>query len=344
MTDTPSSAPKDPAGGTPRQGGESEQFAAQPGQHESGAPYAPPPGVGNARHEMPGGAGYPQFEGPGAAQYGAEPVEPPPAVAAQQPAYGPPGSGTGIPQQYGAPQQYGTPEYGVPQQPGTIPPGATPGQPVYGYQVGTPGGLDVGHALSYGLEKFRTNLAPWLGITALGVVIYLVFVLFVQIFEPNSFLPLVLLFLAVMAALWLLQAAMVRGALYETDGAKPVFGSYFKFVNAGNVLLTALLAFLGTWIGLALCVIPGLLVGMLCMFALHFVVDQDLGPFDAIRSSAILVINNIWPVLLLALSVAVITFLGLLLCGIGLLAAGPVSIIAVTYAYRTLTGGRVAQV
>ncbi|MEV0338753.1 hypothetical protein AB0H49_06965 [Nocardia sp. NPDC050713] len=166
----------------------------------------------------------------------------------------------------------------------------------------------------------------------------------VQTFEPNSLLPLMLLFLAVMAALWLLQAAMVRGALYETDGAKPVFGSYFKFVNAGNVLLTALLAFLGTWIGLALCVLPGLVAGVLCMFALHFVVDQDLGPFDAIKSSATLVVNNAWKVFLLALSVAMITFLGLLLCGIGLLVAGPVSILAVTYSYRTLTGGRIAPV
>ncbi|WP_431958495.1 hypothetical protein [Nocardia lijiangensis] len=337
MADTPSSAPKDPAGGTPQQGGGSEQFATQPGQHESGDPYAPSSGAGHARHEMPGGAGYPQFEGPGAAQYGTEPVEPPPAVAAQHASYGMPPQ---TQQQYGMPQ-----EYGVPQQPGTLPPpGAALGQPVYGYQLGTPTGLDVGHALSYGLEKFRANLAPWLGITALGVVIYLVFVLVVQTLEPNSLLPLVLLFLAVMAALWLLQAAMVRGALYETDGVEPVFGSYFKFVNAGNVLLTALLAFLGTWIGLALCVIPGLVVGVLCMFALHFVVDQDLGPFDAIKSSATLVVHNIWPVVLLALSVAVITFLGLLLCGIGLLAAGPISILAVTYAYRTLTGGRVAAV
>ncbi|MET8775317.1 hypothetical protein ABZV58_09865 [Nocardia sp. NPDC004654] len=312
---------------------------------------------------MPGGAGYPQFEGPGAAQYGAEPVEPPPAVAAQ-PAYGPAGTGPGVSpdapqygasphygaqQQYGAPHEYGAQQEYAAQQPGTMPPGATPagavpGQPIYGYQVGTPTGLDVGHAISYGLEKFRTNPAPWLGITALGVVIYLIFVLMVQTFEPNSLLPLMLLFLAVMAALWLLQAAMVRGALYETDGAKPVFGSYFKFVNAGNVLLTALLAFLGTWIGLALCVLPGLVAGVLCMFALHFVVDQDLGPFDAIKSSATLVVNNAWKVFLLALSVAMITFLGLLLCGIGLLVAGPVSILAVTYSYRTLTGGRIAPV
>lgn len=304
---------------------------------------------------MAGGAGYPQFEGPGAAQYGSEPVEPPPAVApTPHPTYGPPGSGPGTPPPGAMAPLPGTvpspqdtmpapgvtaPEGMVPTPAGAMPP--TDEQQTYGYQLAAPTGLDVGNALSYGLEKFRANPAPWLGITALGVVIYLAFVLVVQTFEPESLLSVLLIFLAVMAAIWLLQAAMVRGGLYETDGNKPVFGSYFRFVNAGNVLLTALLAFIGTWVGLAFCVIPGLIAGFLCIFALHFVVDQDQGPFEAIKSSAMLVVTNIGPVLLLTLAVAVITFLGALLCGLGLLVAGPISVIAVTYSYRRLTGGTI---
>ncbi|MET7769011.1 hypothetical protein [Nocardia sp. NPDC005366] len=327
MTDTPSPAPRDPAPDEPRQSG-GQQHAPGRGQHEGGQPRPPEPGTPPARHEMAGAAGYPQFEGPGAPQYG-EPVEPPPAIThAPQPTYGPQGTG-----------------------PGTLPPADSVAdsvadsehQHLYGYQaVGQPTSLDVGNAISYGLEKFRANPAPWLAITAMGVVIYLVFLLLVRLFEPNSLLPLIVIFLVVMAAVWLLQAAMVRGALYETDGNKPVFGSYFRFVNAGNVLLTATLACLGTWIGLAFCVIPGLIVGYLCMFALHFVVDQDEGPFAAIKSSAVLVVTNLGQTLLLALAVAVITAIGTLLCGLGLLIAGPVSVIAVTFAYRGLTGGVVA--
>ncbi|GAB2633598.1 DUF2189 domain-containing protein [Nocardia goodfellowii] len=227
---------------------------------------------------------------------------------------------------------------------GMPPPGGhkPPGQPAFGYQAAAPDrptGLDVGSALGYGLDRFRGNTAPWLGITAVGFAIYLVYWLFVAIFEPNSVLVLTVLFLAVMAALWLLQAAMVRGALYETDGTPPVFGSYFQVGNAGNVLLTSLIAFVATFIGLALLVLPGIIIGVLCMFALHFVVDQDLGPIQAIRSSARLVMANVGPVLLLALAVLVLTFLGALLCGFGLLVAAPIAVIAVTYAYRILTDG-----
>ncbi|MBH0774930.1 DUF2189 domain-containing protein [Nocardia bovistercoris] len=330
MTDTPSPVPRDPARDTPPRGegaqptGPGGQYPGT-GQHPSGGHHqssgqaAPPParGAGHPRHEMPGGAGYPQFEGPGAAQYGTEPVEPPPAMTGSaQPSYGPTGTGPGA--------------------------SGSGDQPVYGYQVAGPTGLNVSGAIGYGLEKFRSNPAPWLGVTALGLVIYLVFIFLVQFLEPSSLLPVVVIFLFVLAALWVLQAAMVRGALYETDGDRPSFGSYFRYLNAGNVLLTALLVYLGVWIGLALCILPGLVVGYLCMFALHFVIDQDQGPFSAIRSSATAVLRNPGQTLLLALTVVVITLLGALLCGLGLLVAGPIAVIAVTYGYRTLAGGPVA--
>ncbi|MBF6168453.1 hypothetical protein IU486_27415 [Streptomyces gardneri] len=319
MTETPPPAPKQSAGGASSPN-DDEHFAARQGQHGSPHPEAPGPGTGHARQEMAGSSGYPQAEGPGAAHYGSEP--PPPPGGAPHPSYGPPGTG-----------------------PGWNPAGPAPVQePVYGYQqVPTgPSTLDVGQALSYGLAAFRANPGPWVGVTAVGLVIYLGFLLVVQLTDPTTMLPLLFIFLAVMAGIWLLQAAMVRGALYETDGTPPPFGAYFRFVNAGNVLLTALLAFLLTFLGSAICLLPGLIAGWLCMFSLHFVVDQDQGPFEALKSSFTLVVSNAWQVLLLALAVLVVTFLGLLLCGFGLLVAGPVATIAVTYAYRTLTGGTVA--
>ncbi|MGV9332078.1 hypothetical protein [Nocardia sp. NPDC003726] len=321
MTETPPPAPKQSAGGAPSQNDDARS-AARPGQHVNPDPQAAGPRTGHAPHEMAGPGGYPQYEGPGATHYGNEPPQQAPPAGIGHPGYGPQGTG-----------------------PGWAPSGPAPAQePVYGYQqVPTgPATLDVGRALSYGWARFRSNPGPWVGVTAAGLVIYLAFVLVVQVADPTTMLPLLLVFLAVMAAIWLLQAAMVRGALYETDGTPPPFGAYFRFVNAGNVLLTALLAFTLTFLGSALCLLPGLIAGLLCVFSLHFVVDQDQGPFEALKSSFTLVVANAWQVLLLALAVLVITFLGLLLCGLGLLVAGPVAVIAVTYAYRVLTGGIVA--
>ncbi|MBC7303820.1 MAG: hypothetical protein H5T78_23100 [Nocardia sp.] len=339
MTDTPYAASSDSPGGSPVPGG-GGQFAG-PGGRPDGAGQSPTPGSGPSRHGMAGGAGYPQFEGPGAAQYGQEPVEPAPPIAGHggpTPQYGPAGTGPG----YAVPQaKPENPAYAAAPATGVSPSGGpqTPGYYHSGAQA-----LDIGRSLSYGWERFRANPGPWLGVTAVGVLIYLGFVAVVQIVEPTSPFSVLLLFLMVIVALWLLQAAMVRGALYETDGYPPAFGSFFRFVNAGNVLLTSLLAFAVTLLASTLCLLPGIVVGFLCMFSMHFVIDQDYGPVEAIKASAQLVLANLWAALLLAMTVTLVTIVGALLCGLGLFVAGPVSVIAVTYAYRMLTAGPVARV
>lgn len=319
---------------------------------------------------MPGPRGYPQFEGPGAAQYGSEPVEPPPPLPPRQAT--PSGSGAQPPAGYGPPPQSGAPQQysSMPQQPGSVPPGQfSQGQPYSqgpgqmgavppgadpsgppseaGAQQGAPqrevpDTLDVGHAISYGWDRFRLNPIPWVGIVLVGLIAYLVVVVLVNIADVQS-LPVVLLVFGITSLMvWLLQAAMIRGALYETDGTPTDFPSFFGFVNAGSVLLTALIVFLACLITSVLCVIPAIIIGVLCMYALNFVIDQDMNPIEALKSSARLVIANAFQSALLALTVTVMTLLGLLLCGIGLLVTGPVSAIAVTYAYRTLTGRLVA--
>ncbi|GAB4585244.1 DUF2189 domain-containing protein [Nocardia sp. IFM 10818] len=361
MTGTPPSAPNDPSGEPPAEEG-GRQFSARPGRHQNpepaahSAPPEPPPGHG--RHELPGRAGYPQFEGPGAAQYGSEPVEPPPPLPPQSGAPGtapsysqqtplppgamPPGS---VPPPGAAPQPGGLPPQPGYQGAGGLPPGAPPPQvsePPLPYQPTE--SLDVGRALVYGWDRFRLNPIPWIGMGLLGLISWLTVTLLVNVFDVRSLPALLLLFAVASLLVWLLQAAMIRGALYETDGTPPDFPAFFGFVNAGSVLLTAVLVFVGALVASLACVFPAVIVGVLCMFALHFVIDQEQDPVTAIKSSAQLVFRNPVPTVLLALAVLIITAVGMLFCGLGLLVAGPVSAIAITYAYRTLTGGLVVQV
>ena len=346
MTDTPSSVPDspgapDPAGRQPSPG--------EPRPVADGTPAADSPRTadfpGGVVH-APGHSGEPGMKksvttaGPGtdpaARTVTDEPAQPAQPAATEQPAPQRPVSDSTVPD-----PAAGQPVYG--------PPGTGPGpqSPVYGYQAlgsGIPGRLDVGHALSYGFEKFRLNPGPWIAATSLGFIIYLLFYLVARITEPRSMTALLVLFAVVIAGLWILQAALVRGALYETDGYRPGFGSYFYIGNLGNAFLTALLAFLATTLASAVCLIPGVLVGIGCMFSLHFAIDQGQTPVEAIRSSFLLALRDPWRVFLLALTVVVVACLGVLACGFGLLVAGPVAAIAVTYAYRTLTGGPVAPV
>ncbi|MFF2551009.1 hypothetical protein ACFVUS_08410 [Nocardia sp. NPDC058058] len=355
-----------PAGGfPPQQGG----YAPQQGNPSGGYPpqgnpqggYPPqgvPPQGGFAPQQGNPQGGFPQQQGnpqggfpQGNPQGGFGPQ------GAPQGGFGPGGPQGGYPQQ-GGPQGYGQP--GAPQQggfppgsgPGSVPPGSVPlgpdGTPPPGPVDNSISArpyerLDVGHAVSYGWDRFRANPVPWVGMVLIGLIAWLVVTLLINIVNVQSLAGVLLMFAVATLIVWLLQAAMIRGALYETDGTPPDFPAFFGFVNAGSVLLTALIVFVACVIASMLCIFPVVIVGILCMFSLHFVIDQEMDPINAIKASAQLVIANVLQILLLALTVLVITFVGALFCGLGLLLAGPVSAIAVTYAYRFLTGRLVVQ-
>ncbi|MGI5217518.1 hypothetical protein [Nocardia sp. CA-290969] len=347
MTDTPKSAPDSP--GAPDTAGARSTSGDPRPPAGSGAPGDTPRTAdfpGGVVHEGGSGAG----PGKPTATVGTAGTDPSARTVTDDPVspaagHTPPGGPQPPPGGTVVDRSTGQPSYGPPGT-GPAPESPAPDSPVYGYQAvgtGIPGHLDIGHAISYGFEKFRLNPGPWVAVTSLGFIIYLLFYLVVRITEPQSMFALLVLFAAVMAGLWVLQAALVRGALYETDGYRPGFGSYFYIGNLGNAFLTALLAFLATTLASALCLIPGILVGIGCMFSLHFALDQGMAPVQAIRSSFVLALRDPVRVLLLVLTVVVVTALGLLACGFGLLMAGPVAAIAVTYAYRTLTGGPISS-
>ena len=64
-------------------------------------------------------------------------------------------------------------------------------------------------------DRFRANPIPWIAITLIGFVAYLAVTLVVRAVGVNSVVLILLMFLVVAVVVWLLQAAMVRGALYE---------------------------------------------------------------------------------------------------------------------------------
>jgi uncharacterized membrane protein len=91
-----------------------------------------------------------------------------------------------------------------------------------------------------------------------------------------------------------------------------------------------------------LCYLPGLVVALFTMFTTFVLIDKNLAPIDAIKASIDIVKANFVQVLLVWLLFGVITTVGSLLCGIGLIVAVPVATLFLVYAYRKLSGGQVA--
>jgi uncharacterized membrane protein len=308
------------------------------------------------------------------------PVTPPAPEAAGQPAPPVPPPYGSAP--YGAPSE-APPGYGPPPvAPAGYPPpppagyGPPPGAPV-GYPTAPPpppGAYaappsPIGDSFKYGWTAFTRNgglfIAAsliWLVIGAIATAVVWAVVVGVAggtdealgYDEGRAQIGFSFGILVISAALalvaTLIQAAFIRASLKVTNGSRVELSDFFRFENAGNVVLAALLiaginAALGlvSWIPLIGWLVS-VAVNLLIFFTLWFVVDKNLNPVDAISSSVALVRANLSTTILFYLLALVVIGAGFALCFVGALVAIPVVLVATAYLYRYLLGEQIAPV
>ncbi|GEK19518.1 hypothetical protein [Cellulomonas xylanilytica] len=325
------------------------------------APDAPPVPPAPAAPTGP-----PAPPAPPAPSYGQPPAGPPPA-----PAYGQPPAGSSP---YGQPAPGGyppPPPPGYGQGPGGYPPAGGYGQAPPGAYPPPAGGYGapvqaspIGEAYSYGWKKFTQSGGLFIGAALVWfIVAVVVFFVVAAIFggfgallDPDGDgvsngigFGLSFGFIVVSAAFaivsYLIQAAFIRAALTVTEGRQLQFGDFFKFVDAGPIILTALLL---AAIGVVLNLIPffggivTIAVNFLLFFTFWFVIDKHLSPIDALKASYQLVTTNLSTTLLFYLLSIAIIFVGAILCGIGLLVAVPVVLLASAFLFKRLLGDPIA--
>lgn len=240
---------------------------------------------------------------------------------------------------------------------GSAPPPPPPGQGGYGpaYASG-PAGYSVGNAFNYAFRKFRENWLPLVLITLLVVVLagvaqFLGNAIVNGIAGPsiNSdgtlegglfglAMILSFLFSAVSFVVQLVvQSGIIKASLMLTRGQPIDFGSAFSGIDFVQVIVASLVIGVMTFVGLLLCILPGLLVIFFTSYALYFVIDRGQDAVTSIKSSFAFVRGNLGQVLLFWLASVLAYVVGACLCGVGLLVAIPVVIIGQAYTFRTLT-------
>lgn len=327
----------------------------------------PPPPPGNYPPPPPPGGNYPPPPGgyPPPPQQGGYPPPPPPGGYPPPPQQGcypppPPGAGYPPPPQGNYPGGY-PPQGGYPQQ-GGYPPAGGPG-------FGGGQQLNVGEAFSWAWGKFTNNavalIVPMLVYAVIIGILYAVVVGLTMAMAPDSvttyesseygfeystssslglasILVLIVGGLVALVVIAAIESAYLGGVLDIANGRPVTIGSFFKPRNIGSVILATLIIAVLTAIG-QIVIIGGLVVGIFTVFAIVAIVDRNLSPIDGIKTSFETVKNNFVPALLTWLLVAVIMFVGALLCGIGLFVAVPVAALFLTYSWRKLSGGQVAE-
>jgi len=89
--------------------------------------------------------------------------------------------------------------------------------------------------------------------------------------------------------------------------------------------------------GFILLIIPGIILILMLAFVKYIVIDRGLGPIEAMKESARITKGQRWELLLFFLALLGLNVLGVLALFIGLLVTGPISMLALAHAYRTLS-------
>ncbi len=324
MTDPSTPPPQDPDPGedTPDVGSSlgDSALTPQPADEQASTPPTPPSGAGALPPQPPPPApvaGYPPPPPvPGA---GYPPPPPPPGAGAYPPP--PPGSS------YPPPPGYYPPVTPAPQR---APFSAT-------------------QAIGYGWKGFTANIGP---LILIGLVLVLASGLSNWLSRgfDNWLLSITGSVLSFFISL-VIGLGLIRAALAILDGGRPSVEQLLSTKDIGPYFIASLLVALVVTVGLLLCIIPGLIAGFLLQFYGYAIIDKksdsvttvpESTPTGAIRASFEVVAANVGPLILLAVLSLLLNFAGALLCGIGLLVTLPVTSIAIAYAWRYFSGGRIA--
>ena len=114
-----------------------------------------------------------------------------------------------------------------------------------------------------------------------------------------------------------------------------VFQGFNRFIDA---LLICLVVSVFSLAGFALCIVPFFIVGALYLFPLLFVIDRNLGFWEAMEASRMTAGRELAGYVIFFMVLCLLNFVGLMLAGIGLVFTLPVSLAAIAVAYKEVVG------
>lgn len=129
-------------------------------------------------------------------------------------------------------------------------------------------------------------------------------------------------------------AGLSKGGLDVADGRRPTMSEMFAGWSKGRVFGLALLLGLVAVLGTYLFYIPTILAAVAAQFAVLDVIAAGTGIFAAIKRSTLMVIAHPGPILVFDILAAIIAAVAALPCGLGLLIALPVLVVAQARTYR----------
>jgi uncharacterized membrane protein len=204
--------------------------------------------------------------------------------------------------------------------------------------------VPITQSVRFGWETFKNNVGFLIGI--------FLTVTFISIFlevasrlgeELGGFFGFVV-WVGYVLASSVIQMGLIKVTLRFMDGSKPEFEDLFNTISlVFKFIAASILYFLMILLGFMLFIVPGIYLTIRFQFYSYFIVDDGVGPIEALRRSSQITSGVKMDLFAFALLLFVINCLGAFLFMIGLYVSMPVTALALAFVYRKLQSPRESQ-
>lgn len=203
------------------------------------------------------------------------------------------------------------------------------------------GDFEVGEAIAYGWRGLVRNLVPLAGIAL--VVFAINFFVSVLDQQVNTAAGRLGTFLLSTIVSLLVGMGWIRVALTVVDGGTPSLDQLFRADVIVPYGIASLLLGLAVGLGLVLFIVPGVYLLARYGFTTYAIVDEGLGVGAAFRRSSDITEGHRGKLVLFGLALIGLNLLGLLAFIVGVILTSGVTILAVAFVYRRISGAAVAD-
>jgi uncharacterized membrane protein len=199
----------------------------------------------------------------------------------------------------------------------------------------------IWNLIGQGWQTMKKNVWELLGLQVALLVLFFLLLGLINLLLPSTPDAAWYFRLANTLADWLVSYCFSVGiitlSLQFADQRPVTFTDFFSKMQLVVIYFWAsFLAGLCTLLGLICFIVPGIIIGTRFSLFGYLIVDKNMGPVQALQESWRLVKGATWRVLGFWLASFLVTILGVLCLGVGLLFAFPTTAIAGALLYRAL--------
>jgi uncharacterized membrane protein len=201
--------------------------------------------------------------------------------------------------------------------------------------------FSIEEALKTGWQKTKEN---FLFLFCTGLVTFIVSAVLNSASDGDSPVAILSSLVSIMFGVFI-NVGLVKIILKMLDGGKPIVHTFFEITPSQFFRYFGYSIVYGICIvvGLILLIVPGIIAIIRLQPGYYLVVDKGMGPIEALKASWNMTKGETWNLFLFTLVVVAMNIVGAIIFFIGLIVTIPITMVAMGYIYRKLSGTMLPQ-